>query len=347
MPRFRPAQIATITMFLLALLYLGWVGYGLAPKLLPTPTPTPRPAPRAEPRDEAFDAARALSLAQTQCDFGPRPTGSPAGRQTGDWIIEQLRAQGWEVATHEFLWNAAPVRNIIATSGPPQSPPQQTILVGAHYDTRLVADHDPDPARQSEPVLGGNDAASGVAVLLELAHVLDKEKLTKKVMLVFFDAEDNGNLPGWKQWAIGSTRLAEDMAADQSLPAAMILLDMIGDENQRLPFEGNSNPALRQQIWDLAAQLGYADVFLPEPGPTLIDDHIGFVQRGVPSVDIIDFDYPHWHTTADTCDKLSAASLGRVGHVLETYLEDQSLSGDKPLVRGQAARTRTSRNETH
>lgn len=297
-----PLQIGTLLVFIIALIYLGWLGYGT----LPEPTPTPVPA-------LTFDGNRALALAQAQCDFGPRPTGSAASIATGDWIIEQLETQGWAVETHEFLWNEIPVRNIIATAG---SGP--AIIVGAHYDTRLFADQDPDPALRTAPILGGNDAASGAAVLLELAHVLDTDALQNEVQLAFFDAEDNGDIEGW-QWAIGSTRLAEELV---DLPAAMILLDMIGDTEQRLPFEINSDPALSQQLWALAADLGYGDVFVPEPGYTLIDDHLGFIDRGIPAVDIIDFDYPHWHTTADTCDKLSPESLGRVGHVLEVYLEE-------------------------
>ncbi len=302
--RLRPAQVITLLIFVLALSYLGWVGYGA----LPQPTPTPTPAP-------VFSGAGALALAQAQCDFGPRPTGSPANRRTGDWIIAQLEAQGWRVETHEFLWNGTPVRNILAQSHP--SAGDDFILVGAHYDTRLIADQDPDPARRGEPILGGNDGASGVAVLLELARVLDKDRLPRPVWLAFFDAEDNGRIPGW-DWIIGSTRLAETM---EVLPAAMILVDMVGDADQRFLLEGNSDPELARTIWELAARLGYGDVFVPEPGPTVIDDHIGFIRRGVPSVDIIDFEYPYWHTTADTCDKLSAISLERVGRVLETYLE--------------------------
>lgn len=308
----RPAQILTMAVFALALVYLGWLGYGALPALLPTPTPTPIPE---------FEGENALALAQVQCDFGPRPSGSPANRRTGDWIADELEAQGWAVEAHEFLWNGVPVRNLIAKAGP-RGHPAGNVMVGAHYDTRLVADQDPDPGRRQEAVLGGNDAASGVAVLLEMARVLDKDKLPAEVWLTFFDAEDNGNLAGWEEWTIGSTRLAEDMAAAGNLPAAMILIDMIGDTDQRIPFEGNSDPALSQAIWGLAAEMGYGDSFPQTPGPTMIDDHIGFISQGVPSVDLIDFDYPYWHTTADTCDKLSAESLERVGRVLVRLLEE-------------------------
>ena len=298
----RPVQVGAIVLFVLALIYLGWLGYGAIPK--PTATPIV---------PVVFSGEQALALAQAQCDFGPRPTGSDAGRRTGDWIITQLEAQGWKVETHEFTWNNTPVRNIIAKAGA-----GPILMVGAHYDTRLIADQDPDPARQAEPVLGANDGGSGVAVLLELARVLDQARLKNEVWLTFFDAEDNGDIPGW-DWILGSSRLAEELT---TLPVAMILVDMVGDQSQRFPYEGYSDVALRQQIWDLAASLGYGEVFVPEAGMPIIDDHNGFLKRGVSSVDIIDFDYPYYHTTADSCDKLSRDSLARVGRVLETYIED-------------------------
>lgn len=312
MKRFLTAsQVATLLIFVAALAYLGWLGYGVLPKPTPTPTPTPPPV---------FQGEQALALAQQQCDFGPRATGTPAGWRTGDWIIAQLQTAGWEVETHEFLWNETPVRNIIGRAGPAAAP-TPALMLAAHYDTRRIADQDPNPLLRTLPVLGGNDGASGVAVLLELVRVLDRDALPHPVWLAFVDAEDNGSIEGW-EWAIGSTRLAEEM---DPLPAALILVDMVGDTAQRIPFEANSDPRLSQQLWALAAELGYGDVFLPEIGPALIDDHIPFLRRGVPAVDIIDFDYPEWHTTADTCDKLSPASLERVGRLLQTFVETNGL----------------------
>jgi hypothetical protein len=307
-------QIGTLLILVLALGYLAWVGYGALPK--PEPTPTPEPV-------LVFEGSAALVLAEAQCDFGPRPTGSPAGWSTGDWIIEQLETAGWQVETDEFDWNGAPVRNIIAKAG--EGTP---ILVGAHYDTRMIADQDPDPTLRGVPILGGNDGASGVAVLLELARVLDVNDLPNQVWLTFFDAEDNGQIEGW-DWALGSTHLAENL---ETLPAAMILADMVGDADQSLPYEINSHPLLREQLWNLAADLGYGDTFIPEPGPALTDDHLPFARRGVPAVDIIDFDYPFWHTTSDTCGKLSAESLERVGRLLEAYLEQGKLQEILPQL---------------
>lgn len=301
----RPAlmQVAALTVFVIALAYLAWLGYGALPLLFPPPTPTP---------PLVFSGAQAMAMAQRQCDFGARPAGSAAGKLTGDWIVSQLKDSGWEVQTQEFEQNGVPIRNIIAKAG---SGP--ILMVGAHYDTRPLADNDPDPAARTQPIVGANDGASGVAVLLELARVLDKDRLGKEVWLAFFDAEDMGRLPGW-DWGAGSRQFAQSLT---TLPQQMVLLDMVGDTNQRFPFEGNSNPQLRAEIWQLAAQMGFGDVFVPVQGQAIIDDHIAFIERGVPAVDIIDFDYPYWHTTADTCDKLSPASLERVGKVVKAWLE--------------------------
>ena len=306
MKRLSFATAGVILTFVGALAYLGWLGYGALPKP-PTPTPVPR---------LVFSGAEALARAQEQCAFGPRPVGSEAGRKTGDWIIEQLEKAGWQVETDEFEHEGVMVRNIIAKGG--QGP---AIMVGAHYDTRPIADQDPDPALRSVPILGANDGASGVAVLLELARTLERDLLPNEVWLTFFDAEDMGRIPGW-DWAVGSTHLAETM---EPLPAAMFLADMVGDADQRFPYELNSDPLLRSHLWSVARNLGYGDVFVRESGPVITDDHIPFLRQGAPAVDIIDFDYPYWHTTADTCDKLSADSLERVGRVLEFYLEEGKL----------------------
>jgi Zn-dependent M28 family amino/carboxypeptidase len=143
------------------------------------------------------------------------------------------------------------------------------------------------------------------------------QKVPNEIWLAFFDAEDNGQLDGW-EWIIGSQYMADNLTIQ---PQAMILVDMIGDADQQLYLEGNSDPVLAARLWTTAAGLGYGQNFIPVIRYTMIDDHIPFKNRGIPAVDIIDFDYPHWHTTADTADKVSAASLERVGRTLEAYLE--------------------------
>ncbi|MDH7485750.1 MAG: M28 family peptidase [Anaerolineae bacterium] len=312
---------ALLALLLLAAVgYLGWLGYGL----LPQPTPTPEP--------HVFDGQRAYAHVLAQTELGPRPTGSAAAAATRQYIMTQLTAQGWTVITQTFTYKDTEVTNLIGQAG--QGP---IALIGAHYDTRRQADADPDPARRQEPVLGANDGASGVAVLLELAYALDLDRLRHQMWLVFFDAEDNGRLDDW-EWAVGSTYMAQQWArgivpgiappeASQTTPTMppwpefFILVDMVGDADQQLYMERNSSPQLTRTLWTLAADLGYGHVFIPEYKWALTDDHTPFLAQGIEAVDIIDFDYPFWHTTQDTPDKVAPESLERVGRVLETFLE--------------------------
>jgi glutaminyl-peptide cyclotransferase len=270
----------------------------------------------ASPRPEVFSGDRAYRLAQEFLAFGPRVSGTEANRKAGDWIIAQLGKNGWNAVPDEGTYLNTPVRNISGSRG--QGP---VIIVGAHYDSRRCADQPNGGC--AEPVLGADDGASGVVVLLELARVLDRSKLTNQVWLVFFDAEDNGQLDGW-DWIAGARQFARRVENAQGTGVkfqAMILLDMVGDADQQFRFEGNSDHALRERIWSTAAALGYGEHFIPAEKFFMLDDHIPFRDLGIPSVDIIDFDYPYWHTAADTLDKIFAASLERIGRTIEAWLE--------------------------
>ncbi len=266
----------------------------------------------APPQDVTFDGERAYRDVVAQMQFGPRITGTEGNRRAGDYIAEQLKQAGWAVEFQEFDYKNTPIRNIIGRANLGKGP---IIILGAHYDTRRWASQ--DPTHSTDPVPGANDGASGVAVLLELARVLNLNKVHHEVWLVFFDAEDNGDIEGW-DWLVGSTYMAETLKVQ---PEAMILLDMIGDADQQIYYEMDSDRALSAKIWSIAAQLGYGDHFIPEPRWRIIDDHIPFVQRGIPAVDIIDFDYPYWHTISDTADKVSSDSLERTGRTLQVFLE--------------------------
>jgi Zn-dependent M28 family amino/carboxypeptidase len=261
-----------------------------------------------------FDGARAYADLKTQVDFGPRIPGSEGHARTRAWIRSQLVAAGWTVTVQTSTQMGHPVANLVAARG--DRPPE--ILLGAHYDTRILADQDPDASLRAQPVPGANDGGSGVAVLLELARTLPAD--TPPVWLVFFDAEDNGRIDGW-DWLLGSRAF---VAANPVTPRAVVVLDMIGDSDLNLYFEQNSDPALREQIWAVAARLGYDGAFIARPKHSLLDDHIPFLEAGIPAVDIIDFDYPYWHTTQDTVDKTSAESLGVVGSTLQAWIIGQN-----------------------
>ena len=294
--------------------------------------------PVGKANDLAFDGDSAYNFVLEQCALGPRPTGSEAGWATGDYLIAQLEDMGWEVVVHEFTYRDVKGRNIIGQrgTGPSAGPgPEQdeglragpVAMLGAHYDTRPYADHNPEGERD-QWIMGANDGGSGVAVLLELARVLEVEKTGHEIWLVFFDAEDRGRLDGWP-FSVGASALAHDLSHISqsnlpeltSRPEFVIVVDMVGDADQQLYYEGFSDTQLSERLWSLARNLGYESAFVPNVKHHLIDDHRPFLDIGIPAVDIIDFDYPYWHTTKDTADKVAPASLERVGRVLELFLE--------------------------
>jgi Zn-dependent M28 family amino/carboxypeptidase len=222
---------------------------------------------------------------------------------------------GWESEFQEITVLGQPLVNVIGRKMVANRSELPWIIIGTHYDSRIFADRDPDPELRRQAVPGANDGASGVATLLELARVLP-ESLPINVWLVFFDGEDNGNIPGW-DWILGSRGFVEKL---EGKPEAVVIVDMIGDSDLNIFFEKNSDPILSEEIWSTAKQLGFSSQFIPFEKHRILDDHIPFLEAGIPSVDIIDFDYPSWHTTADTVDKISEKSLKIVGDTLVQWL---------------------------
>jgi glutaminyl-peptide cyclotransferase len=267
---------------------------------------------RPKPANEMFDGQRAYQDVLTQMDFGPRTVGSKAHDQALAWMQSELEKAGWDIEIQNAERMGHPIQNLVARRG---NIPAQIIL-GAHYDSRLVADQD-GGLGSSAPVPGANDGASGVAVLLELARTLPRD--TVPVELLFIDAEDNGNLPGW-DWLLGSRAFVDALTVR---PRAVIIVDMIGDADLNIYKERNSDPALVEAIWAQAAALGYEKYFIPSYKYSMIDDHTPFLEAGIPAVDIIDFDYPYWHTSADTADKVSARSLEIVGKTVWAWIVAQ------------------------
>ena len=263
-----------------------------------------------------FSGERAYSDVEYQVSLGPRTPGSQGHEQINQWIKSALSKAGWVPLIQETSYQGHPVHNIIATQEGELST-SEWIILGTHYDTRFFADQDPDPEKRVEPVPGANDGASGVAVLLEIARVLPAD-LDKNIWLVFFDAEDNGNIPGW-DWILGSNAFVAQL---DGMPDAVVIVDMVGDADLNIYLERNSTPELSASIWASAAALGYSDRFIPIPRHRMLDDHTPFLRAGIPAVDIIDFDYPYWHTTADTPDKVSAESLQIVGETLIAWLSE-------------------------
>ena len=262
----------------------------------------------------SFDSSRAYADVQTQVAFGPRTPGSEGHIQIREWMRAELESAGWMVEVHESERMGHPITNIIAKRN--DDAPQ--IILGAHYDTRFFADNDPDLTKRSQPVSGANDGASGVAILLEMARSLPDD--TVPVWLVFFDTEDQGNIAGW-DWILGSRAFAEEIPVR---PEAVVIVDMIGDADLNIYLEQNSNVTIRTEIWSTAEKLGYGKQFINEEKYSMEDDHTPFLEAGLPAVDIIDFDYPYWHTAQDTADKVSAESLQADGETLWNWIVEKS-----------------------
>lgn len=261
-----------------------------------------------------IDKNIAFQNLKIQTDLGPRIPGSIAHAKTRQFIQNQLIDHGWTVEAHHNHFNQKSIYNILAHLNNMDN----YVLIGAHYDSRIYADRDPDVSKRSQPVPGANDGASGVAVLLELARVISSNQFycSRNINLIFFDAEDNGNIDNW-DWIMGSHVFADNLTV---YPEYVIILDMIGDKDLDIYYEKHSSEKIREEIWEIGASLGYHDVFIPIEKYSIIDDHIPFINLGIEAVVIIDFDYPYWHTTLDTIDKVSADSLEKVGNTVLAWL---------------------------
>jgi Zn-dependent M28 family amino/carboxypeptidase len=270
-------------------------------ELLPAKTPKP-----------VFSGESAYQMVLDQMNFGPRTPGSLAHQFTQQYIQDKLVTYGWKVEVQNVEFGGHQVNNIIARRGTSGL----ITLLGAHYDTRLYATEDSEESARNSPVPGANDGASGVAVLLELARTLPVLE-DQRVWLVFFDVEDQGRIEGW-EWIIGSRAFVQNLTEQ---PNRVVILDMIGDANLQIYREKGSDPLLTDAIWNTAAQLGYQDTFVNEEKYSILDDHIPFIEAGIPAVDIIDFDYPYWHTLEDTADKVSSHSLEIIGLTIIAWLQ--------------------------
>ena len=266
-----------------------------------------------------FKGERAYRFLKEQCEFGPRYPGSPGHQALRKYLLDFFSAHTNLIKSQDFVWEDTSEKiklelsNIIVSFYPEK---KERILICAHWDTRPWADKDPEPANRFTPILGANDGASGVAVLMELASVVSKRKPRYGVDLVLFDGEDYGSDSHPERWCIGSNYFSRNLGGYK--PSFGILLDMIGDKDLQIYREGYSSRYAREivdLVWGKAERLSISE-FQPEVKHFMIDDHISLIRAGIPCIDIIDFDYPYWHTLEDTPDKCSAESLEKVGKVL-------------------------------
>ncbi|MHB9023602.1 MAG: M28 family peptidase [Armatimonadota bacterium] len=269
-----------------------------------------------------FDKERAWADLKGQVAFGYRVPGTETHKKTCAWLIEQLRPSATVVTKQEFTHRLGgrTVRmwNILATIPGVGKEPREQVILCAHWDTRPTADRDPNPANRKKPILGANDGASGVAVLLEIARQLKAHPIARDVIVVLLDGEDYG--PGVEDMLLGSRYYAAHLP--EKKPDWGVLLDMVGDKDLDIYREPNSDRlarAVNDRLFRAAREMGYLRVgkapgFVDEPYKYAItDDHIPFNDAGVPMADLIDFNYPAWHTLADTPAQCSADSLNVVG----------------------------------
>ena len=269
-----------------------------------------------------FDGQRAHADVVTQVNFGPRIPGTAGHRRCADWLAAELSKHTETVRRQAFYHvkdtaggspDTLHLFNLIASFNPDNP---RRIAICAHWDTRPFADEDPDTLQRLEPVPGANDGASGVAVCLELARLLGATPPPFGVDLILFDAEDQGPRGHTDEYLIGSRWFASQ--ARQYRPVALLLMDMVGDAHLNIPREGYSDslaPGLVDLVWGAADSLGLSG-FVDTVGPHVIDDHLPFLLNGIPAIDLIDFDFPEWHTVSDTPDKVSAESLEQVGRLM-------------------------------
>jgi Zn-dependent M28 family amino/carboxypeptidase len=272
----------------------------------------------------AFDAALADSLVARQVAFGSRVPGSEAHAAALEWMTAYLRERADTVEQVPFTHVTAHgdtlrLTNLWARFQPAAS---QRILLTAHWDSRPVSERASDPFARSDPLPGANDGASGVAVLLAVADELARTPPGIGVDILLTDGEDWGHDPVTFATEVDDMLLgARHFASTHPdyRPLFGILLDMVGERGARFTQEQNSlalAPEVVGRVWDTAEELGYDEFFVEQIGPAVNDDHVVLNQAGIRTIDIIDFDYPYWHTPEDTPDKVDARTLGAVGDVL-------------------------------
>jgi Zn-dependent M28 family amino/carboxypeptidase len=275
------------------------------------PAQASAPVRKPVPASAGFDGGRAYEYLRQIVNIGPRPAGSPAIERTRTYITDQLNALGISAAPQAFDAQTPIGRvhmvNLIATI--PGARKERIALAG-HYDTKLFREF---------RFVGANDGGSSAAMLLELARVLKARRNEFTVEVLFLDGEE-ATLRDWggTDHTYGSQYYVDNAKRTGALASlkAMVLVDMVGDRDLRIMRETASTKWLTDTIWATAKRLGYGSTFVDQ-STRIEDDHIPFLEAGAQAVDIIDLEYPPWHTAGDTLDQTSARSLEIVGKTLE------------------------------
>lgn len=296
---------------------------------------------KVNPVGPSFNADSAYAFTKAQCDFGPRDMNSRGHNLCGEWIVSKFKEYGCKVTTQTatlagYDGTKLRSRNIMASINPEAT---TRILLCAHWDSRPWADNDPDSANWRKPILAANDAASGVAVMLELARIIGKSKDEKAfnkqlgIDFVCFDAEDWGT-PQWADvadnadsWALGAQYWSKNLPQGYEARYG-ILLDMVGGVGAKFYREGMSMqyaPEIVKKVWRAAREVGFGSYFPKEDGGVITDDHVPVNQFAkIPTIDIIPYYAdcqqssfgPTWHTLADNMENIDKNTLKAVGQTL-------------------------------
>lgn len=303
-------ELSLVAILLASIGFFAYLGYGLV-------------ASSGDARP--FSGDKAFEYAKAQVDMGPRITGSRVNEELKEWFSQELRSNGWHVVIQPFTTNnQTEAVNLIARNRK-EVDNRPAILIGAHFNTRNVADQDENLANRDKPYPGANGGASGPALLLELARRIKPQELNLRLCLAFFDGGDNAGLNGWEP-AEGSSYFIDTIDDFEELkscasPQAVIILDLVGADAP-LSFEATSDQAISSSLRETADKLNYSNGFAAENGGTILGDQLPFARNGIPTAFILDPNYPYRHTMSDTLDKLDREAMERIGRTLQTWIED-------------------------
>lgn len=314
----------------------------LALLMLASCKPEPKPTPKAGPKKPAparikipkFSGDTAYALIEKQLSFGTRVPGSTGHQAQKAWMVDFLKAKGAKVYEQDFYADfmgktGVKATNIVAEFNPEK---KERFLLAAHWDTRLIAEKDKNEDLKDKPIMGADDGASGVAILMEIARILEEHPIDVGIDLLFFDAEDNGDAQGdYRTWCLGSQHWGKQQHRSDYNAVGGILLDLVGAKDNIYNYDDQSQkyaPKLQKAVWQLARGMGNTDLFQETVVP-VIDDHI-FVNMyaGIPMIDIIGTPQaggtsifgPHHHTHDDDIDVISQRTLKKTGQVVTAVI---------------------------
>ncbi len=284
-----------------------------------------------------FNSDSAYVRVADQVAMGPRVPGSEANAKLGRYIVDHLKKYGTDTVLIQrtnatVAGKSTPITNIMGRFGADR---HKRVILLAHYDTRPIADEDPDVSKRNQPIDGANDGASGTGVLLEVARTIGRQMPDSiGVDILFVDAEDSGDSGDDESWCIGTKEWVKQMPYKIGLkPRFGILLDMVGGRNavfHREYFSEQAARSINDKVWSAAAVAGFRSRFPNEIGIPVVDDHVPLIKAGIPTIDIIEnrnpvtgYFNPTWHTHADNLSNIDKETLGVVGQVVVNTLYNE------------------------